>query len=46
MILHFVGGQTSSNLSIIKETKKYIIFRCQDNEELEAIEELNEIFNL
>ena len=89
MILHFRGGKTSDNLSIIKETKKYIVFRCHDNtmkyrynketgevqngtyhnvikgmslelqevqtmdiniiwdnEELEAIEELNEIFNL
>ena len=89
MILHFVGGKTSDNLSIIKETKKYIVFRCHDNtmryrynketgevqngtyhkvikgmwlelqevqimdvniiwdnEELEVIEELNEIFNL
>ena len=25
MILHFRGGNTSENLSIIKETKKYII---------------------
>ena len=31
MILHFVGGKTSENLSIIKETKKYIIFRCHSN---------------
>lgn len=31
MILHFRGGNTSENLSIIKETKKYIIFRCHDN---------------
>ena len=31
MILHFVGGKTSNDLSIIKETKKYIIFRCNDN---------------
>ena len=31
MILHFVGGKTSNDLSIIKETKKYIIFRCHDN---------------
>ena len=89
MVLHFVGGKTSNDLSIIKETKKYIVFRCHDNtmkyrynketkevqngtyhnvikgmslelqevqtmdinitwdnEELEAIEELNEIFNL
>ncbi len=31
MMLHFVGGKTSDNLSIIKETKKYIVFRCHDN---------------
>ena len=31
MVLHFVGGKTSDNLSIIKETKKYIVFRCHDN---------------
>ena len=31
MILHFVGGKTSDDLSIIKETKKYIVFRCHDN---------------
>ena len=31
MILHFVGGKTSENLSIIKETKKYITIRCHDN---------------
>lgn len=31
IILHFVGGKTSKNLSIIKETKKYIVFRCHDN---------------
>ena len=31
MILHFVGGNISKNLSIIKETKKYIILRCHDN---------------
>ena len=31
MILHFVGGKTSNDLSIIKETKKYIIFRCHSN---------------
>ena len=31
MILHFRGGNTSSELSIIKETKKYIVFRCHDN---------------
>ena len=31
MILHFVGGKTSNKLSIIKETKKYIVFRCRDN---------------
>ena len=31
MILHFRGGNTSNNLSIIKETKKYIVFRCHDN---------------
>ena len=31
MILHFVGGKTSKELSIIKETKKYIVFRCHDN---------------
>ena len=89
MILHFRGGNTSDNLSIIKETKKYIVFRCHDNtmryrynketgevqngtyhnvikgmslelqeartmeyettwdeEELEELEELNDIFNL
>ena len=31
MILYFRGGNTSENLSIIKETKKYITFRCHDN---------------
>ena len=31
MILHFRGGNISDNLSIIKETKKYIVFRCHDN---------------
>ena len=31
MILHFRGGNTSANLSMIKETKKYIVFRCRDN---------------
>ena len=31
MILHFRGGNVSSNLSIIKETKKYIVLRCHDN---------------
>ena len=31
MILHFVGGKTSDDLSIIKETKKYITIRCHDN---------------
>lgn len=31
MILHFRGGNTSEDLSIIKETKKYIVFRCHDN---------------
>ena len=31
MILHFVGGKTSDDLSIIKETKKYIVLRCHDN---------------
>ena len=31
MILHFVGGKTSDDLSIIKETKKYIVFRCHSN---------------
>ena len=31
MILHFRGGNTSENLSIIKETKKYITLRCHDN---------------
>ena len=31
MILHFRGGKTSNNLSIIKETKKYITLRCHDN---------------
>lgn len=31
MILHFRGGKTSEDLSIINETKKYIVFRCHDN---------------
>ena len=31
MILHFRGGKTSNDLSIIKETKKYIVFRCHSN---------------
>ena len=31
MTLHFVGGKTSDKLSIIKETKKYIVFRCHSN---------------
>ena len=31
MILHFRGGKASEDLSIIKETKKYIVFRCHDN---------------
>ena len=31
MILHFRGGKTSSELSIIKETKKYIVLRCHEN---------------
>lgn len=31
MVLHFRGGNTSDNLSIIKETKKYIVLRCHDN---------------
>ena len=31
MVLHFRGGNTSEDLSIIKETKKYITFRCHDN---------------
>ena len=31
MVLHFVGGKTSNELSIIKETKKYIVFRCHEN---------------
>ena len=31
MVLHFVGGKTSNNLSIMKETKKYIVFRCHEN---------------
>ena len=31
MILHFRGGNISEDLSIIKETKKYIVFRCHDN---------------
>ena len=31
MILHFRGGKTSNDLSIIKETKKYIVFRCHEN---------------
>ena len=31
MVLHFVGGKTSDDLSIIKETKKYIVFRCHSN---------------
>lgn len=31
MTLHFVCGKTSDKLSIIKETKKYIVFRCLAN---------------
>lgn len=31
MVLHFRGGNISEDLSIIKETKKYIVFRCHDN---------------
>lgn len=31
MTLHFVGGSTSDKLSVIKETKKYIVFRCHSN---------------
>lgn len=31
MTLHFVGGKTSDKLSVIKETKKYIVFRCLAN---------------
>ena len=31
MTLHFVGGKTSDKISIIKETKKYIEFRCLSN---------------
>ena len=31
MTLHFVGGRASDKLSIIKETKKYIVFRCHSN---------------
>ena len=31
MILHFRGGNISEDISIIKETKKYIVFRCHDN---------------
>ena len=31
MVLHFRGGNISDNLSIIKETKKYIVLRCHDN---------------
>ena len=31
MTLHFVGGRTSDKLLVIKETKKYIVFRCHSN---------------
>ena len=31
MTLHFVGGKTSKNLTVIKETKKFLEFRCNDN---------------
>lgn len=31
MVLHFRNGNISEDLLIIKETKKYITFRCHDN---------------
>ena len=31
MKLNFVGGKTSTNLTVIKETKKFLEFRCNDN---------------
>lgn len=31
MKLYFVGGKTSDKLLVIKETKKYIVFRCLSN---------------
>ena len=30
MTLHFVGGKTSTNLTVIKETKKFLEFRCNN----------------